>query len=279
MMYSDLQTRFYEILGDSSTAPAYITTATAMAFANMAVRKAANVAEHLEKRGYILCAANTAEYDLAADCKKVFRVTYDDDVILPVMQIDLRLEDESWDQHAGTPRNYYLDELNRKIGLHWKPSVATTYDAFSGEYGVIVDTDDSDDTFTQEVGIVVDVSDASSTFSQEDGEIVQAVSAYALDVFYVAEPGEITAGDDYPNVPEWAAPFVLFYMLGKALSADTEIRDLDSSRFYFGLADMVLARMRLRSGNRMWRDWNARSDRFGKRKRWPITWPDTIASS
>lgn len=280
MTYADIKTLFYNTLGDSEASPVWITGSMAMQFANEAVQTAYAAARHIEKRTNILLAADTAEYDWPSDMGNVWRVAYDGKAILPITQSQLRVYDEEWPSVSGTPRHYYLSEINRKIGLYPKPSSATTYSAFTQEFGAVVDTDDSADTFSQEVGIVVDVSDASEAFNQEEGELVQAISADELEVFYKATPAVIDSGDDVPDVPGWCWPYVLFSMLASAYAADTEIMDTGLSGYWSALAASMIHRLRVRAEAKLNKTWVAKYEGWNVvGRRYDLRFPDTIPSS
>jgi hypothetical protein len=278
--YSGIKSLFYGLIGDSADSPVWITNAMAMQYANAAIQMAAAAARHLEGRGVILLVASTQEYSLPDAADTIFRVCYDGEAILPITQSQLRVYDEEWVAKTGTPRFYYLDEMSRKIGLYEAPSSATTYSTFSGEYGVVVATDDTDDTFSQEYGIIVDASDASAAFNQEQGVLVSAVSADELEVFYKAAPAVINDDDDDPDVPQWCWPYVLFSMLGKAYASDTDMQNWALSDYWEGAASNLLARLRGRSFAKLNKTWKAKSPAWRRGgRRLGLNFPDNITEA
>lgn len=277
MTYADIQTLFYGLIGDSESSPVWITTDMAKQYANAALQMASATARHLEARSVVLLTAGTQEYAIPDAADSIFRAAYDGQAILPITQSQLRIHDEEWYGKTGTPRFYYLDEINRKIGLYEAPTSDTVYSTFTGEFGVVVDTDDPTDTFSQEFGIIVDASDASVAFSQEAGEIVSVVSSDELEVFYKAAPVLIVDGSSVPDVPAWCAPYILFAMLAKAYAADTDLQDGSLSEFWQNLGLMILMRLRGRASAKINKTWVAKTEgwnRFGRR--YDIRYPKNI---
>jgi len=277
MTYTDIQSLFYGLIGDSEASPVWITNDMARQYANAALQMAAATARHLEARTVILLAASQQEYALPDAADSIFRAAYDGQAILPISQSQLRVHDEEWYGKTGTPRFYYLDEMNRKIGLYKSPSTATVYSAFSGEFGVVVDTDEATDTFSQEFGIIVDASDASGAFSQEFGELVSAVSSDELEVFYNAAPALIVDGTTVPDIPAWCAPYILFAMLAKAYAADTDLQDGALAGYWQNLGLTMLIRLRGRAAAKLNKTWVAKTEgwnRFGRR--YDIRYPKNI---
>lgn len=280
MIYGDIRTLFYQIIGDSESDPVWISTAMAQQYANAAIQMAAATSRHLEGHAVILLTASQQEYSLPDSCDSVFRATYDGRAILPITQAQLRVNDDEWYGKTGTPRFYYLDEINRKIGLYEAPSSGTTYSSFSGEFGVVVATDDATDTFSQEFGIIVDASDATSSFNQEEGELVSAVESGDLEIFYKSSPAVISDGASEIDIPTWCAPYVLFAMLAKAYAADTDLIDDALADYWSGLAAMMLIRLRGRSFSKLNKTWVAKTSGWNRLgRRYDIRYPDNIPES
>jgi hypothetical protein len=254
MLYAEIKTMFYLMLGDDESSPRFVTSDMALGFANEAIARAAMVSRGLEARTFLLLTADVGEYALPSDCDLVRAVYYDGERIVPVAQFQLMAQDEAFDQLSGTPEAYYMDELNRKIGLYKKPSSGTTYFAISPEDGAVtgVVVGGVAATFNQEDGVVVDISDASDTyeFTQEDGEIVSGVDALALDVHYTVMPDPIVTADEEVELPAWSMAYLVAAMLSSALGAETVIQDEQAAGFWSSLADHVLARMLRRSNDR-----------------------------
>lgn len=242
-MYSEINTLFGTMTGDSSGV--YWTDAQRLAWANAAVKEAAQRTRCVEKRETILSVADTQEYSLPSDCAYVTRVAYDGERLSPIMQSHLRIEDEAWMDKSGTPFKYYLDELNGRFGLYYKPSSSTTYTVFTGEYGILLEPDSG--TPESEYGVYVDPLDATDEYSSEYGDIARGISGDDIEVFYFADPADMAAGDDIPEIPQWAHTIVLFYMLARAYEADTQLQDFDKAALWQGLCDRQMYRLAVRS--------------------------------
>lgn len=277
MTYSEIQKLFYEIIGDSENNPAWITSDMAKQFANAALQMAVSVSRYLESRNVILLTAGVQDYNIPETANSIFRVTYGGEVILPISQSQLRVIDDEWIGKTGTPRLYYSDEMNRRIGLYKAPALSTTYKQFGGEFGAIVSTDNASDVFSQEFGIIVDVSDASTPFVNEFGEIASEVTSNELEVFYKAIPNIIVDGTSVPDIPSWSYPYILFAMLSKSYAADTDLQDGTLSEFWERLGLMMLVRLRGRSASKLNKTWVSKTknwSRSGTMKN--IRYPDNI---
>lgn len=133
MTLAELKTRFWELYGGSALIYPQV-SAMLDPVVNAGIRAMAEDSECLVKSGTIACTAGTQEYSLPEDCSKVLRVSYDEEKIKPVSKWTLQsVVQEGWDSHQGHPRHYYLDGLNRKIGLYHIPSVSTTA---GGEFAI-----------------------------------------------------------------------------------------------------------------------------------------------
>jgi hypothetical protein len=252
MLYAEIKTMFYLMLGDDETSPRFVTSDMALGFANEAIARAAMVSRGIEARTFLLLTANVGEYALPSDCDLVRAVYYDGERIVPVTQFQLRAQDEAFDQLSGTPEAYYMDELNRKIGLYKKPSSSTVLTAFDGSSGTVVysETDGVADVFDGEYGVVVDTSDASEVFDGSAGVVVGEVSGLALDIHYSAMPDQLVDGNGEVALPAWSMAYLVASMLSSALGAETVVQDEQAAGFWSSLADHVLARMLRRSNDR-----------------------------
>ena len=81
-------------------------------------------------------------------------------------------------------------------------------------------------------------------------------------------------------LPTWFWPYLLFAMLAGAYGSDTPIADADKSMFWRKMADMMLGRLKLRTGSRMSAAWQMAGHKPARRgKRNIVTYPSTIEES
>jgi len=252
MKFSTVRDLFYELTGDSASAPVFFPAATVLAYGTTAIARACAMTDCAEGRQDLFVTAGVGEYALSADCRRVYRVTFDGDRLLPELKYRLRTLMDNWDQLTGTPSHYYLDGLNKHIGLWRKPSASTAAAAIisSPEDGSVVASDDLADSFSQEDGVIVAVGDSDEAFSQEDGEVVQTVQSGGSEIFYVAEPTALVNTFSDMSLPMWSAPYVLYSMLSQAYGSDTQLRNLGLSGYWSEMADAVLIRLKQRTGYR-----------------------------
>jgi hypothetical protein len=121
----EIKTRFWLLMGGNETAHPNITDDVVRTWANMAVREMAEETHCLQFRYQQELTAGTQEYDFPSTVETVFRVSYDGEKIHPTSKWDLMHLDDSWDTRQGIPRRYYVDGVNRKIGLWPTPSADT----------------------------------------------------------------------------------------------------------------------------------------------------------
>jgi hypothetical protein len=245
MTWSEIDTIFYDILCKTTANdcpwPEY-PIATAHAWGDEAVRDLAAKCRLLDKRDVLIVTASTGKYDLPEDCMRVWRASYDGDKIFPTAVSGIRQTNRWWEQYTATPRYYYLDELNGQIGLYPVPAASTTAEASSGNpYGFVIGDDG---------GFLVDIEDATPIGPSDDGFLADVISGNDLQVFYNAYP----TTPDYsggPDVPLWAHPLVLYYMLKKAYSSFGPLQDMERADFYGGLYSWGAGRLLMRSNRRL----------------------------
>lgn len=252
MTYAYIQSLFYTLLGDSESSPMFITNGTAEAYAVWAVQKMVDQTHSLEKRAIQPVTANVAEYALPGDTAQVQRVSFDQEKILPVTREKLRRHNPRWRDHTGTPRLYYLDEINHRIGLYETPSVGSVWAATTGTtYGGIRDMAGASGTAyggIRDPGYVPD----GGTYGGFR-EVYDESEQNNIELIYWADAPSSFA-DGIP-LPAWAHPGVLYYMLSEAYSTDTEIRNDELAAFWYTLFDRVLQRLGGRAASKLPRTW------------------------
>ena len=248
MQYSDIKTLFYTMIGESADTPVYVSGAMAASFATAGVKRLVEDSTCLETRVIKGVTAGTQEYDLPDDCRRVMRVAYDDQKILPITHQDLRNHNPRWRDHSGTPRFYYLDEMNEKIGLYENPGTSSTYAEVSGGAdGFIVDMSGADGGD----GFIFDIRDV--PYGGTDGFITDIITGFELEIIYQADsPAGIT---DDTAIPAWARGAILYYMLYMAYSQDTVIADQEKAVFWYGMFLRSLSRLRVRAASKLAHDW------------------------
>jgi len=263
------------MIGDDSSDARYITNDMALSFANQAIRAAVDESKCLDRRQVILCVEDQGEYDLPSDTDALFRATYNDEKLGPVRQALLDIDDGRWRQYSGWPSRYYLDRMNNQIGLYEKPSADTTVAAYSQEYGIVIDDDDT--TFTSEFGLIIDSTEAGIA-DQEFGVETGEITGRALEVFFWARPDAITDDDDSIPLPTWSAYYVLWMMLSDAYMADTVIQDVEASQAFKLMAEQIMPRLRGRSFTKTNKTYviGKSAGKAGRRRRsnFPETIPD-----
>lgn len=275
MTFATLRDLVRSLTGDDGT---FWPEASLLSWANEAVALAVRRSGCLEQRETILAVANQAEYDVPADCDRVFRIAFDGEALLPVSQHVLRSSNSDFASITGTPFMYYLDELNEKFGLYYKPSTATTVAAgFAGEWGGVIAP--LVGTTSSEWGGIIDPLDAGGAYSGEWGDIVSAVSADDIEVFYRALPKAMDSGDDEPSLPPWSHGCVLFWVLSRAFEADTMLQDLGRAAFWRKLSETVFERLTIRTNNKLPKVWQFKSSADGPvGPRIRDRYPDTIGA-
>lgn len=249
MIYSTIETLFGQMTGD--TLRIVFTEAQRLAWAQDAVREACRRSGAVEIRAVIQSVADQQEYDLPSDCDCALRVTYDGKVMAPTLQSLLRSSNPSWQNYSGTPSMYYVDELNGKFGLYFKPAISSAIDPYEGEYGMPLYDANGDPVTGGEFGMIVDPSDASDITSEFGvGTIVGAVSDTYIEVFYQANAPEWGAAD-VPPIPQWSHGLILFWMLSKAYESEGPMQDLARSALWSMLAERQINRLAVRSKARL----------------------------
>jgi len=271
MTYENIRDMFYSMLGDDASNPTWFSHDQAAIFANKAIRAINQNNKIVRKKAVILPEAGVQEYDLPADCREVYRVTYDGTRIDPVTKSRLDADDVYWRSHTGTPFVYYLDRSNNKIGLYPVPSAGVSLASFTSEYGVAVPTSGTADS---EYGFLVDPSFAEPLdITAEYGLYGPAISGNALEVFYWAQP-EAVAIENTMDIPSWAVHYVLYSMLADAYSVGMPEPDYDVAQVYAAMAMDQMDRVRRRSSvvvNKVWKRQSGRYDRrkYDIRRRYP----------
>jgi len=256
MTYSDLDSAFKQITGDTNAA--FWTETMKLAWANEAIAAAARRTEAIEKRVTLLSVASQGEYTLPDDVVFVQRVAYDGEALEPTSQANLSRADRNWTDDEGTPFQFYLDMLNKKVGLYYVPSVATTLTTFLGEYGTLLEPETV--TPLSEYGVIIDPLDATDEYSSEYGDVASGVGGNDIEVFYVGSATAI-ASSGTPDLPPWSHGLILFWMLARAYEAETQLQNVGASQLFMHLAEKIIGRLGVRSKGRLPKVWQ-RQDGF-----------------
>lgn len=257
MTYTELDSAFKQITGDANAT--FFTAAMKLAWANEAIAEAARRSGCIEKRQTIISVASQAEYTLPADVATVLRVAYDGVALQHTTQTNLSRESKEWTTLLGTPFQFYMDMVNGKIGLYYKPALATTLSTFLGEYGALLEPET--DTPLGEYGTIIDPLDATDIYSGEYGDVVSGVDGNDIEVFYTADATAITAADT-PDLPPWSHGLILFWMLARAYEAETMLQNVGASQLYMHLAEKIIGRLATRSRGKLRKTWQRQATAF-----------------
>jgi len=87
---------------------------------------------------------------------------------------------------------------------------------------------------------------------------IPGTSSLDLEFFVESAPAPMDNDNTTNNVelPVWAIPGLLFWMLSYAFDADTPLRNLDSAAFYRHMAQRVTKALQVRSCNRLPKEWS-----------------------
>lgn len=107
--YTEILAAFNDVTRDS--ARHHFSAGTVDNFANRALRAICERTKYLSKSDAVNVTSAVAEtQDPGYD---IFRVDYENEVLLPITRDQLRYADRDWASRTGTPKYYYLDELYR----------------------------------------------------------------------------------------------------------------------------------------------------------------------
>jgi hypothetical protein len=243
--WTEILNMIYDILcgteADDCPWPEY-PVSTMTAWCDEAVRDIAANCRILDKRGVIIVVASTGTYDLPDDCMTVWRASFDGDKLFPTSVSGIRNTNRWWTQYTGTPRFYYLDELNRQIGLYEIPAAGTTAEASAGNpYGFVIGDGG---------GFLVDIEDATPISPTDDGFLADVISGNDLQVFYHAYPPDFGLLEA-PAVPTWAHPLIVYYVLKQAFSSYGPLQDHNRAGFYGAMYAWGRGRLRAKSNGRL----------------------------
>ncbi len=223
MKWSEIKSLFLELIGAGSAYPSQIDADTLLVWANMALREMTYETECLQRRQTVIVTSGTQEYDLPADCEKVLAAYYDGEKVYQTSKWDLQQCVRTWDTFEATPRKYYLNGMNGKVGLWPIPTVDTALIEETPSFGFIVSSDGP--------GVVVDTLVGDPLLSAP-GIIYEVITGYSLELHYVARPAEIANDEDVPNVPAWAHPGILYFMLSKAYAIMGDQRQAEIHHYW-----------------------------------------------
>lgn len=139
MTLGDIKARFWTLMGGNEYAHPNITDDVIRVWANMAIREMVQETNCLQFRYQQELVQGTQEYDLPSTVETVWRAAYDGGHLAPTSKWDLMHFDDTWNSRQSEPRKYYVDGVNRKIGLYPVPSTDTategsTISGFELEY-------------------------------------------------------------------------------------------------------------------------------------------------
>ena len=289
MTWPELRALFYSLLPDDVSSPVYVTLANADELGDTALKLLVESSLPIERIGDITTVATTATYSMPTDLLRAWRVTYDDEKILPTSKSRLRRINENWQSRSGTPRYYYLDEMNTTIGLYETPDTSDdTVQVFYSAEAMEVARDTNNDAEIAGIseadpGVVTTVAD----HGLADGDIVYIDSVIGMvevngleftvankndkdfELYGVDTQGYTSwssGGKVYLlgeiELPVWAQYGVLYGMLGMAYEIESNIYNPRAAAFYWKLYQDVEDRVRIRSNSKLpkrlemkaWRD-------------------------
>lgn len=249
MTYSEIRSFVDDILGSQSV----VSDDTMLAWANQAVKELVSDTECLEKRQAMLAVADQQEYSYPTDCKKLRRVAFDGTVIDYINLFSLQNEAHRWDEDAGDPRKWFAYGLNESFGVWPIPATGTVTEVYSGTTGSLIFG-----ALTDGMGVIVDTADGSSINNYgaivEDAS-VESIAGRELDVFYFAEPPDMTGDDDEPDLPGWAHPYVAYFMLREVYKTSTQLKDPMRAAYWGSEYNHGKNRIRVRTNGRLPREW------------------------
>jgi len=270
MRWADLISECHLRLGQDESSPTFFSDADLTMLMEAAIRRLHLHSRVTIRRESVALAAGTQEYDLPDDCGEILRVAYDGERIEPYSQVRLDADDIYWRRASGTPFMWYQDRLDKKFGLYPNPTVSTSYEPGSLEDGVIVTLGDVED------GLIVDTSVTLGGALPEDGVIALKITGNHAEIFYRALPRSADL-DEYPDVPMWAAHYLIFSALADAFRIGLPDSDVARSMACAAIAANLEDRVRVRVANVIPKVWNRGSSKHrkpGLLSRYPTTIED-----
>ena len=258
MTYADIKDLFWTLFGDSEATCPYITSTQLLLWANMGVRELVAESRCLERRQQMQVTSGTQTYDLPDDCDRVFRAALDGDKLENCSLSWLRQRDNRWDQRTSTTREYFCDGLNEQIGLYPIPNVSSTVEETDAGFGGLV--------ASTGFGGIVDTTIA-DPLEPEYGGMLFEITANELEVYFSCRPPEIDDNDDVPELPPWAQPYVVFYMLQKALMQHTPMREVNRAAYWGGMFQDGKTRLKARANSKLPKEWKLKTGSYGERPR------------
>ncbi len=253
MKGSVLTTLFYNMIGDVESAPRFFSATTVTQLFDRAMSELYADTNILDGISPIACTAEVGIYDLPADCSEVHRVAYNGIRLRTITQARLNAESASWVNEIGEPKYYYLDGLDKQVGVYPKPGIASET-ASGGEYGVYIGSGDT------EFGVYIDPA-ISGGLIDEHGVYVGGLGGKYLEVYYSASPDVYNAGEK-PQVPLWGVYYLLWHMLAEAYLIGLPDADMEASVSYRLLAEQVKDRITTRAANPLNKVWRKRAGRL-----------------
>lgn len=250
MRYSNLRTLFYNMIGDSESSPVFFSETTVEQLANSALSELYAETDLIYNIKLISCVSGTGEYDLPADCYDVKRVAYDGRRLRPITQARLDSDDATWVEHNGEPEFYYVDGLDKQIGVYPIPDVDSEL-VTGGEYGVYTGGGDT------EYGVYI----TSSGLEDEHGVYVGGFPGKYLQVDYSAVP-ETFDKNKKPQIPLWGYYYLLWRMMSEAYLIGLPDADMEASVAYSVLAGQAKQRIITRAANPLNKVWRKRAGRL-----------------
>lgn len=112
--YSFVMNVFNDITRDSTRR--HFSQAQVDRYANRALQEICERTRHLDAQETINAVSGTMEYATTSDGYDIYRVEYDGEVLIPVNRDFLRRGTVDYSSQTGTPKFYYLDEVNESTG-------------------------------------------------------------------------------------------------------------------------------------------------------------------
>lgn len=250
MIGSVLTTLFYNMIGDNEETPVFFSADTVAQLFDRAMSELFADSNILDGIEVIACTAEVGEYDLPDDFREMTRVSYNGRRLRTITRARLNSESASWINDIGDPIYYYLDGLDKQVGVYPKPGTSTEVPS-GGEHGIYIS---EDATGVTEHGIWIDPTVAGGLVD-EYGVFVGGRSGKYLEVHYSAIPNVYNAVEK-PQVPLYGVYYLLWHMLSEAYLIGLPDTDLEASVAFKLLAEQVKDRIVTRAAsplNKVWR--------------------------
>lgn len=219
---------------------------------------------------YMGTPGDPVKFRLPDNLTSVLFIAYDRQTIGGTTKKAVQSQDASYVQTQGTPQAYYAWDQYDAV-LYPRPSVGFSNET-EGEGIVLFEDGDSEDVSTGDVAL------RTGSFETDEGAAFDILDATDnLFMVYRARPADMTTGSDEPDFPAFLRRYVIFGVIGRAYSANTDGRikslgGLWDSRYQLGV-NIVKRYMRNRRQDRDYRLSAASSRVRSRAPRLPSTYP------